>query len=90
MRESAISFALQPQHRRFVAVAGCCQQSLGPMRVLIDGEVVWERVVTSALRPAEQIDVPIPAGAKMLTLAIGNEGTSYGFGAFAEAGFVTE
>jgi hypothetical protein len=88
MRESAITFDLAPEYRRFVAVAGCCQQSIGPLRVLIDDQVVWELKVTSALRPAQQIDLPIPAGAKTLTLWAGNEGTSYGYGAWTDAGFV--
>jgi hypothetical protein len=88
MRESSISFPVQPEYRRFVAVAGCCQQASGPMRLLIDGEVVWERKVTSALRPAQQLDVAVPAGAKTLTLQVGNDGTSYGYAAWTDAGFV--
>jgi hypothetical protein len=90
MRESAITFDLAPEYRRFVAVVGCCQQSIGSLRVLIDDQVVWEQKVTSALRPAQQIDLPIPAGAKTLTLWAGNEGTSYGYGAWTDAGFVTK
>jgi NPCBM/NEW2 domain len=87
-RNSSIQFALKPDYKRFVAVAGCCLQMAGPLRVLIDERVVWERATVSSLAPAETIDVPIPPGAKALTLQFG-DGPHYGLAAFARAGFMT-
>jgi hypothetical protein len=87
---SSISFPLAPEHRRFVAVAGCPLFVAGPMQVLIDGKVVWDRPLMLGLEPAEQIDIPIPAGAKTLTLQTGPESSYTGLGAWANAGFVTQ
>jgi hypothetical protein len=86
-RNSRISFALSPDFDKFVAVAGCCFQTAGPLRVLIDGRVVWERAVLNSLAPAELVEIALPAGAKVLTLESAAEGTHYGFAAFAKAGF---
>ena len=52
-----VSFAIEPEYRRFVAVAGCAQKAAGPARVLVDGVALWERRLLLALDPAEQIDV---------------------------------
>jgi len=90
LRDSAISFEITPQYRRFVAVAGCSLFVAGPMQVLIDGKVVWERPLMLGLDPAEQIDLAIPAGAKKLTLQTGPESSYTGMAAWAEAGFVTK
>ncbi|MCI0360943.1 MAG: NPCBM/NEW2 domain-containing protein [Planctomycetaceae bacterium] len=87
---SSISFELAPEYRRFVAVAGCPLFVAGPMQVLIDGKVAWERPLMHGMDPAEQIDIPIPAGAKTLTLQTGPESSYTGLAAFAEAGFVTK
>jgi len=89
-KDSSVSFPLKPEYREFVAVAGCCLQVAGPMQVLIDDHVVWERSLVSSLSPAEQIEIPIPPGAKMLTLLTGNDTTYSGYAAWAEAGFVTK
>ena len=89
-RDSSVTFPIDPAYRRFVAIAGCAHQVTGPVQVLIDGQVVWERSLMLGLAPAEQIDVGIPVGAKSLTLQIGKTGSSYGYAAFAEAGFVTK
>jgi hypothetical protein len=90
MRESSISFPLDGEYRRFVAIAGCTTFVAGPLQVLIDGQIVWERQLMIGLEPAEQIDVPIPAGAKTLTLQTGPHGSYTGFAAWANAGFVTK
>jgi NPCBM/NEW2 domain len=87
---SSLSFPLAPEYRRFVAIAGCSLFVAGPMQVLIDGKVVWERPLMLGLDPAEQIDIPIPAGAKTLTLQTGPESSYTGLAAWAEAGFVTK
>ncbi len=90
-RSSTISFPLEASYRKFVAVAGSPYQSTGPMQVLIDDRIVWERLIVSSLTPAEQIEIDIPPGAKRLTLQNGKpDGSPYGYAAFAEAGFVTE
>src|SRR5439155_9168259 len=87
-RDSSIKFGLLPEYRKFVAVVGCPEQVAGPVQVLIDDRVVWERAAISSLSPAEQIEVAIPAGAKRLTLQSGSESLYYGAAAFAEAGFL--
>jgi hypothetical protein len=86
---STLSFDLAPEYKRFVAVAGCSLFVAGPLQVLIDGKVAWERPLMTGLEPAEQIDVPIPAGSKTLTLQTGPESSYTGLAAFADAGFVT-
>lgn len=89
-RNSRISFAILPSFRSFVAVVGCCQQAVGPLKILVDDRVVWQRPVLSSLWPAEQIEIPLPPGAKRLTLQTGTSGLYYGFAAFANSGFMLE
>jgi hypothetical protein len=87
VRNSQLTVAIQPEFRKFVAVAGCSYQIVGPMQVLIDDKVVWERQVVNSLTPAEQIEIDIPAGAKSLTLQVGSEGY-HGHAGWTNAGFV--
>jgi hypothetical protein len=87
-KNSSVSYVLKPEYRKFVAVVGCTVQVAGPVQVLIDDRVAWERAAVSSLSPAEQIEITIPAGAKALTLQSGSEGLYYGTAAFVEAGFV--
>ena len=87
-KNNSVTFALKPEYRKFVAVVGCTVQVAGPVQVVIDNRVAWERAAISSLSPAEQIEIPIPAGAKTLTLQSGSEGLYYGTAAFVEAGFV--
>src|SRR5207247_3488395 len=87
-RNSSIAFPIRPDYQKFVAVVGCSLQVAGPVQVLIDDRIVWERAAINSLTPAEQIEIAIPAGAKTLTLQSGAEGLYYGFAAFAEGGFV--
>jgi hypothetical protein len=90
-RNSSISFPLKPEFRKFVAVAGCCLQVAGPLQVLIDDQIVWERTLVNSLSPAEQIEIDIPPGATKLTLQNGRpEDWWYGYAAWAEAGFMTK
>lgn len=88
VRNSQLTFAIEPEYRKFVAIAGCSYQVVGPLQVLIDDKVVWERSVVSSLTPAEQIEIDIPAGAKTLTLQSGPEGPYYGYAGWTNAGFV--
>jgi hypothetical protein len=91
MMNSSISFKLAPEYGKFVAVAGCSNLSLGPLQVLIDGQVVWQRDLMSGLAPADQLEIEIPAGAKVLTLTTGDRGlVRQSYAAWTEAGFVTE
>jgi hypothetical protein len=86
-RNSAITVEIPAGSRQFVALAGCCFQVAGPLQVLIDDRVVWERTVLSSLTPAEQLAIDIPPGAKTLTLQSGPEGSYYGHAAWTNAGF---
>jgi len=67
-----------PQYQKLVALVGCPSQVAGPVQVLIDGRVVWERAAINSLSPAEQIEIVIPAGAKKLLLQCGSDGLYYG------------
>jgi hypothetical protein len=87
-KNGSATFALKPEYRKFVAIVGCTVQVAGPVQVLIDDRVVWERAAISSLSPAEQIEIPILAGAKTLTLQSGSDGLYYGTAAFVEAGFL--
>jgi hypothetical protein len=87
LRDSSIQFEIRPEYRSFVAVVGCSYEVVGPMQVLIDDKVVWERPVLTSLTPAEQIEIPIPAGAKTLTLQTGAGEWYRGYAAWANAGF---
>ena len=87
-RSSSVTFAIQPEYRAFVALVGCASEVIGPVQVLIDDKVVWERTVITSLTPAEQIAIDIPAGAKSLTLQTGPDGHWYGgYAAWTNAGF---
>jgi hypothetical protein len=87
-RGRRLRFDLKPEYERLVGVIGGCTQVAGPVQILIDDRVVWESEAINALAPAEQIDLPIPRGAKALTLQCGGESLYYGYAALAEAGFV--
>jgi hypothetical protein len=87
-RNCTLKFDLEPEFRKFVAVVGCSYEVIGPLQLLIDDKVVWERPVLTSLTPAEQIEIEIPAGAKTLTLQTGPDGHRYGgVAAWANAGF---
>lgn len=86
-RNSFVSFPLRPEWGTFVAVVGCCEGSSGPLRVVIDERVAWEKLECSALEAAELIEIPIPAGAKSLRLEAGPNGTYSSTAAWVRAGF---
>ena len=88
-RGSQVTFELRPEFRSFVALVGCTSEVIGPVQVLIDDKVVWERTVITSLTPLEQIHIDIPAGAKTLTLQTGPDGQWYGgYAAWANSGFI--
>ncbi len=90
---------LDPSWRRFVAVIGLCDgpYAVGPYELLLDDEPYWQS--TSDRRKEEdsgtfgrqtvgqQIDVEIPPGHKTMTLRLKG---AENFGAWANAGFMTE
>jgi hypothetical protein len=86
-RGSRLSFDVPDGCDEFIAVAGCTWQTAGPLRVLVDGQVAWERTAVNSLDSAELIELLLPAGAKTLTLESAAVGTHYGLAAFANAGF---
>jgi len=89
-RQSEVHFPVDPSYRQFVAVAGCCQDSLGPMEVLLDDEVAWSVDLLREEDPAVQIRVDVPQGTKTLTLRVGDRSTGPGRGAWANAGFLRQ
>ena len=88
IRSSQVTFDLRPEYKFFTALVGCCEGESGRVRILIDGRVAWERPSLSSLDPAQPILIPIPDGARFLTLETGAEQRMLGIIAFAKAGFV--
>jgi len=83
-----MTFELAAQWRRFVAVVGSeNRHHRGPFVVGIDGKERW-RSDDETLRcgRCQQVDVPIPPGAKTITLQVVHDMTS---GVWGQAGFVT-
>lgn len=89
-RNGSVKWAIKPEYKSFVAVIGCAEQVAGPVQILVDDRVVWERTAINSLAPAEQVEIVLPAGAKTLTLRSGAEAPYYGAVAVVEAGFVLE
>jgi hypothetical protein len=67
---------------------GGVKLSSGPMRVMVDGQVLWEKNRVNALAPAELIELTLPAGGKRLTLLCGADGSYDSAAAWSDAGFV--
>lgn len=88
IRSSQITFDLKPEYKFFTALAGCCEGESGRVRVLIDGRVVWEKSGLSSMHAAQPLLIPIPDGARFLTLETGPDQGTLGIIAFAKAGFV--
>lgn len=88
MRNSSVSFAVQPEYRAFVALVGTCTETSGPFRVLLDGRPVWEAPSKNALEGGEWIEIPLPPDTEKLTLETGPDGGYHGYSAFANAGFL--
>lgn len=90
MRNSHLSFELKPEYRRFTALVGTCLGKVGPYRVLFDDKPALTIPPRESEEPAVLIDLPIPPGAKRITIEVGEIGGYTGFGAFAPAGFASE
>jgi hypothetical protein len=89
-RNGSVRWPLKPDYKSFVAVIGCADQVAGPVQLLVDDRVVWERTAINSLAPAEQVEIALPAGAKTLTLRSGAEAPYYGAIAVVDAGFSTK
>ena len=90
VRRSEFTFELKPDYRKFVAVVGGCRLITGPLQVAVDGKVIWEKAKVNALSPAELIELPLPDGARQMTLSVGAEGASDSAAAWANVGFMTK
>jgi hypothetical protein len=88
IRSSQITFDLKPEYKFFTALAGCSEGESGRVRVLIDGRAVWEKTGLSSMDAAQPILIPIPDGARFLTLETGPDQGTLGIIAFAKAGFM--
>ena len=87
-RNASVQWPLKPEYKSFVAVIGCADQVAGPVQLLVDNRVVWERTAINSLSPAEQVEIGLPTGAKSLVLRSGADAPYYGAVAVVEAGFV--
>jgi len=88
LRNSSVTFTVDPSYQRFVAVVGSCAHLGGPFQVLLDDKVAWDGGMLDALAQAVQMSVDIPPGTKKLTLRLGEDGHSAACGAWVSAGFV--
>jgi hypothetical protein len=87
-RNGNARWSLPPGVKTFVAVVGCTSQVAGPVQLLVDEKIVWERASINCLSPAELISIPLPEGARTLTMRSGAEAPFYGTVGVVEAGFV--
>lgn len=87
---SEATFELDPSWRRFTGLVGCCVDAVGPVQVLVDGDVVHEIAQLDELAPASPIDIPLPDGAKSLTLRVLGSTIGYSAAAFVESGFSSQ
>lgn len=88
IRNTYYAVDLKPEYRKFVAVVGGVKLSSGPMRVMVDDKVLWEKGKVNALAPAELIELTLPANGKRLTLHCGSDGSYDSAAAWSDAGFV--
>jgi hypothetical protein len=99
----ALMYEIQPDYRRFVALAGADENLVGlsngsnlarhpsvVFKVFIDGREAAASPVMRVLSPAWRFDVPIPAGARWISLVAmdAGDGSREDFADWAEAGFV--
>jgi hypothetical protein len=99
----ALMYELKPEYQRFVALAGADEHLIDSsygsnlakypsvvFKVFIDGREAAASPVMRILSPAWRFDVPIPAGARMISLAVldAGDGTREDFADWANAGFI--
>jgi hypothetical protein len=100
-----VEYALKPEFRRFVALAGAdenlvevsngsnlAQYPSVVFKVLIDGQEAAVSPVMRVKTDAWHFDVPIPAGARRLSLVTmdAGNGSREDFADWAEAGFMVQ
>jgi hypothetical protein len=88
----ALTYELDPTWARFVAVVGLADgwQAVGPYEVLLDGEPHFATTNPPTFgrnTPGRQLDVPVPAGHKTITLRVKGQSSH---AAWANAGFMLE
>ena len=88
IRNTFYSVELKPEYKKFVAVVGGVKLGNGPLRVLVDDQVLWEKLKVSTLAPAEFIELSLPNGGKRLTLQCGSDASYDSAAAWSDAGFV--
>lgn len=101
----AVSYALQPGWRRFVALAGADEQVVQlnhgsnlarypsvVFKVFLDGREVAASPVMRVLSRAWRFDVPIPQGAREITLVAmdGGDGSREDLANWVQAGFIRD
>ena len=99
-----LMYAIEPGYKRFVALAGADENLIDisngsnlakypsvVFKVFIDGREAAASPVMRVLSLAWRFDVPIPAGAKLISLAVmdAGDGSREDFADWANAGFVT-
>ena len=90
IRNTFFAVDLKPEYKKFVAVVGGCKLTSGPVRVMVDDQVLWEKLKVSALAPAEIIELTIPAGGKRISFHCGADGGYDSAAAWSDAGFVKQ
>jgi hypothetical protein len=100
-----LCYQIQPGYQRFVGLAGADENLISLsngsnlarypsviFKVFIDGHEAASSPVMRVLSLAWRFDVPIPAGAKMISLAImdAGDGSREDFADWADAGFIVE
>ena len=84
----SVTYKLDNRWKRFVACvgpAGFSNGALGPFQVLVDDNIIWTSKRFVRLSRAQYVDIPLPNGAKTLTLRVDNETRNKA--AWANAGF---
>jgi hypothetical protein len=98
-------YELKPEYKRFVALAGADENLIGisngsnlakypsvVFKVFIDGQEAGASPVMRVLSLAWRFDLPIPEGAKSISLVVmdAGDGSREDFADWANAGFVTK
>ncbi len=99
----ALMYELKPEYKRFVALAGADENLVSisngsnlarhpsvVFKVFIDGKEAAASPVMRVLAPAWRFDVPIPGGAKLISLVVmdAGDGSREDFANWANAGFI--
>ena len=98
-----LAYEIRPRYARFVGLAGADENLIGlsngsnlarypsvVFKVFIDGKEAAASPVMRVQSPAWRFDVPIPEGARMISLAVtdAGDGSREDFADWADAGFL--